>query len=601
VIRRLAGLLVAVLIAGSWTQALRAYARDDTGGTLLASVHTGAGTSGTPIAAANDGASDDGVTYGAVRHATPQLVALLRKRVKHVFVIYQENRSFDSYFGSFPGADNLASPLAQMHGFRQYDPLGNQWVTPFRITAADTADADHSRLSLLTKSDGGRMDLFVSTEEFGLIARGYSREDAQRVGLLTMAYEDCDVIPYYWEWAHNFALYDHFFQAMYGPSTPGNIEIIAAQTGLTQWARDATQQVAGNDSGPGEPVVNDSEPAFGPYGPGGAPDPLKAQYDQTYATLPLEFAGKEANQAKADSEDVKGDIRALVARGAAPIPWGWYQEGFGSKKHAFENPYIPHHNAVQYFGYIRNNHYFWQGVHSLSALFPALENGTLGDRGVIFVKGGKVNDFGFKPADKSPYVQYHFRGDDDHPGYSDSQISEAMAAEVVNAIARSRYWHDSAILITWDDSEGFYDHVPPPQFERCPDNHPCGDGPRVPALLISPFAKDHAIVGDVSDHTSFARLVETIFGLPALASLPDESRYMPEGPRDTNPDLSDLTGGFDPERLSGVKQPIPASAAIIDDVSVPPKASCATIGITPVAVPGASKPPEGFAPLTLEH
>src|SRR5262249_4571016 len=147
-------------------------------------------------------------------------------------------------------------------GFKQYDPLGNQWVTPFRISVADTADADHSRQSLITKADDGKMDLFVSTEEFGLLARGYSRDDAQRVGLLTMAFEDCDVIPYYWMYARNFALYDHFFQGMYGPSTPGNIDLIAAQTGQSQWAKHGDEQFANNLQGPGVPVINDTAPLF---------------------------------------------------------------------------------------------------------------------------------------------------------------------------------------------------------------------------------------------------------------------------------------------------------------------------------------------------
>ena len=185
------------------------------------------------------------------------MLALVRSKIKHVFVIYQENRSFDSYFGTFPGAENLSTTFAQSQGFRQYDPLGNQWVTPFRIDTPDVADANHSRPALITKSDDGRMDLFVSTEEFGLLAKGYSREDAQRVGLLTMAFEDCDTIPYLWMYAHNFALFDHFFQAMYGPSTPGNIDLIAAQTGQTQWARHADEQTASNAEGPGVPVVND--------------------------------------------------------------------------------------------------------------------------------------------------------------------------------------------------------------------------------------------------------------------------------------------------------------------------------------------------------
>jgi phospholipase C len=445
------------------------------------------------------------------------------------------------------------------------------------------------------------MDLYVATEEFGLLARGYSRDDAQRVGLLTMAHEDCNTVPFLWKYAHSFALFDHFFQAMTGPSTPGNLELVAAQTGQTQWAKDATEQVAPNGNGAGVPVVNDSEPANGPY-PGGV-KPDDTQYDQKYATVLLTLSGAQAKNAKNDSDMIREDVAALERGGHASVPWGWYQEGYADAKKSGSG-YVMHHNAVQYFGYLRNNPYYWRGVHDLRDLLPAISAGSLGDRSVIFVKGGSSNPFGWKPGDKSPYVQLHFAGDDDHPGYADSQLSESLVATVVNAIARSKYWNDSAILLTWDDSEGFYDHVSPPNFERCPDGHPCGDGPRVPAILISPYAKSTAIVPDVSDQTSLPRFLATLFDLPPLATLPDEAPYMPEGPRDTDPALSDLTGAFDPARLDGSKAPIPASdAQIPDDVvtSFPVKMSCSSLGITPVRLPGGDTPPAGFSPLLLEH
>lgn len=549
------------------------------------------------------------LVYGSPLHAqtpAPQassdeaLAALVRQKIKHVFVIYQENRSFDSYFGTFPGAENLSSTLAQTQGFKQYDPIGNQWVTPFRITAADTSDADHSRRALITKSDGGRMDLFVSTEEFGLLARNYDRDAARKIGLLTMAYEDCDTVPYLWMYAKNFVLFDHFFQAMYGPSTPGNIDLIAAQTGQTQWARDNLGMIDNFGTGPSLPVVNDVLPAFGPY-LGAAPSPPARQFDQTYATVFLTMAGKDATNAKADNDEIHDDIGALHGAGHDAIPWGWYQEGFQRENSSSPAPsYVVHHNALQYFGYLRNNPYFWRGVHDLRELLPAIEQQRLGSRGVVFIKGGYGNSLGLKPADANGYVQNTFLGDDDHPGYSDSQISQAMVATYVNAIARSKYWNDSLILILWDDSEGFYDHVPPPQFERCPDGRPCGDGPRVPAIIISPFARDQAIVHDTADHTSFAKMLAKIFDLPPLASLPDEKPFLPEGPRDMEPSLSDLLGAFDPERLSGTKLPIPASQAIVPDVAVPPKMSCSSLKIVPDLVPGSNKPPAGFAPIVVE-
>lgn len=528
----------------------------------------------------------------------PATVRLLRARIKHVFVIYQENRSFDSYFGTFPGADNLATSQAQRHGFKQYDPLGHQWVTPFRIAASDTSDANHSRPALITKADGGRMDLYVATEEFSALARGESRAEAQRMGVLTMAHEDCDTVPYLWMYARNFALFDHFFQGMYGPSTPGNIDLIAAQTGQTQWARNGKEGFARGAQGPGEPVVDDLEPPWGPY-PHGAPEPDDIQLNQTYATLFLTLAGVNASNARRDAGGVRLDGHAISALAHPAIPWGWYQEGYAQKPGPSTDAYVTHHNALQYFGYLRNNAYFWRGVHPLHALYPAIANGTLGDRSVVFVKGGYDNPLGLKPADRSAYVQRKFLGDDDHPGYSDSQISEAFVAKTVDAIARSRFWKSSVIFIFWDDSEGFYDHVPPPHFERCPDNHPCGDGPRVPAIVISPYAKAHAIVSDPADHASFAKFLGALFNLPALATLPDEAPYMPEGPRDTNPALSNLVSGFDTQRLRGVRAPIPASAAIIaDDIvnTLPPKMSCASLGITPVAIPSLGIP-HGFAAL----
>ncbi len=534
--------------------------------------------------------------------STDAVIAALRAHVKHVFVVYQENRSFDSYFGTFPGADNLASPDAQSNGYRQYDPLGQQWVTPFRITDADLSDADHSRNALITKSDNGAMDLFVSTEEFGLLGRGYSREDAQRVGLLTMAHEDCDTIPFLWKYAKTFSLYDHFFQGMFGPSTPGNIELIAAQTGQTQLARHATEQIAASNSGPGLPVVNDAPPAFGPY-PNGPPDPLQMQDDLTFATTMLTLSGKEAVQAKTDADDISDDVAQIAKLGKSPIPFGWYQEGFGKNGQA-NFSYVTHHNAMQYFGYLRENKYFWSGVHDLTEVFPAIEDGKLGDRSVVYVKGGYFNPFKWKPGNHDPQVQSNFNGDDDHPGYSDSQLSESLVAKVVNAVAHSKYWKDSAIFVIWDDSEGYYDHASPPKFERCPDGRPCGDGPRVPALLISPYAKSNGIIADMADHASFTKFLDVLYGLPPLASLPDEAPYLPLGPRDMLSSISNLVDGFDPNRLLGKTAPIDSSAAIIDDSivnSFPAKMSCATLGITPAKLPGENTVPKGFAPRTSEH
>lgn len=535
-------------------------------------------------------------THHAVHHpaAQPpapvsraQVVAGLRAHIHHVFVIYQENRSFDSYFGDFPGADNLATPEARAHGFRQYDSIGHQWITPFLLNRPDTLDADHSREALIAKANNGRMDDFVGYEEKNLVLVGdASPQYARQLGILTMGVNDCRTVPFLWMYAHRFSLYDHIFQAMYGPSTPGNIDLIAGQTGQTQAARHPQDKFRSYVTA-GEPVVNDLNPAFGPYAyPYQAKQPH--QLDQTYATLMLSMSGSSAGKVKIDADDIKDDVSELVRLNHQAIPWAWYQEGFGNGDGDDHPAYIPHHNSPQYFGYIRKNPSLWNGEHDLLDFFSMMNAHQLPARSVVFVKGGMQNPFGWKPANPSAR---NILGDDDHPGYSDSQLSESLVAKVVNTVARSPYWKDSAIIVLWDDSEGFYDHVPPPQFEPCPDQHPCGDGPRVPLILISPYARSGAIVSDPGDHVSFAKFLDVLFNLPPLASLPDEKPYLPEGPRDENPRLTDLLGGFDPARLDGARRPIPAAEAQIPDSVVnhfPPRMSCRDTGVQPVRVPGLS-------------
>ncbi len=532
------------------------------------------------------------------------LIASLRQHVKHVFIIYQENHSFDEYFGTYPGAENLSTALARSSGLRQYDPIGKQWVTPFLIDDPDIDSPGHSRAGLIAKMDGGKNDQYVARQEAESTKAGYDASDSQAMGLLSMASYDCNTIPFLWKYAHEFALYDQFFQGMTGPSTPGNIEIIAAQTGQTQWARTPADRVKPNGKGPGVPVLSSIDPAFGPY-----PEKPKppVEIPLRFATVLLTLNGTSDARAVKDTQGVQDDLTLSARSGRDPIFWSWYQEGYNYANDIAEEGYSSHRNVVQYFGYMRHNGVFWNNVHSVRELLPALRNGSLPDRSVVYIKGGSFNHFGWRPANGDAFIQKHFLGDDDHPGSDDSdrQIAESFVATFVNAIARSRYWKDSAIIVTWDDSGGFFDHVTPPQFERCPDGHPCGDGPRVPFILISPYAKSGAVVHDEGDTGSVVKFVDALFGLPALSSLPDESPYMPQGPRDGDPRLTDLSGGFDPQRLSGVASPVPASAAQIPDAAVntfPAPMSCSSLGLIPVVVPDVShSPPPGYAPRPAKY
>ncbi len=538
---------------------------------------------------------------GAVAPTAPQSVdGLLRQHIKHVFIIYQENRSFDSEFGTFPGAEGVWSPSARSHGFRQVDPVTLRRVTPFRLTDPDVYYENNARKVQLRAFDAGKMDRFVAAQGAAILQYVPNATPSQRfsVGAEAMYHIDCDTIPYLWAYAKRFTLFDNFYQALRGPSTPSNIEIVAAQNGLTQYARHARDR--GKVGHIGDPIFADDDPAFGPYNPSQLPK-LK-QINQTYANVLLTAQRRAVSKVTADTDDVREDKTVIAKLNGAAIPWRWYEEGYGGTQHV---GLVAHHVAPQYFGYVVKNHSMVSNVRDITAFYGDVAAGRLPDRGLFYLKGGSHNTLGLRPANRDPYVQKNYLGDDDHPGYTDSQISEAFVASLVSAIAKSKYWKDSAIVITWDDLGGYWDHVPPHNFETCPDGHPCGDGARVPAIVISPYAKTAAIVHDFNDQDSVIKFIETVFDLPALASLPDEKRYLPLGPRDGNALLSNLRGAFDIDRLTGKRPALSAAGAIFGDKTIhtiPAPMSCKSLGITPVPPPvGISdKPPAGFNPRPFE-
>ncbi|HEV2302632.1 MAG TPA: alkaline phosphatase family protein [Stellaceae bacterium] len=564
---------------------------------------------------------------------------LIRRHIRYVFVIYQENRSFDSYFGTFPGADGLYSrPAEKTPGFSQVllgrnGKLGT--IRPFRIGpkqfAADTDDIDHSHSRILAKMNivGGRpqMNHFALVEERKYSPFGNPSLAAKQFGELAMAYEDCDTVPLLWRYADRFVLFDHVFQLITGPSTPGNLAIIAAQSGETQWVLHPNEAFRGDgDQGMGVPVVNDADPYWGSELDNSAqkmpvnPHDIKngrlyaTQRNLTFASLPLTLRGKTlAATSKQDSNpdgdlaDVANDIAAVTRAGNPPFAFGWYEEGYDREPtdpgptdaEGTHASYITHHNGPQYFGYVANNPEMRAQLHGLADFFTAIDKRALPQSGgVFFVKGGYRNTLGLKPADPDPQVQQKFVGDDDHPGYSDAQISEALVAETVNRIAASPYWPNSAIILTWDDSEGDYDHAPPPVRTKGPDGSVVTDGPRVPLLVISPYARAHRVAHEQGDQASVVKFVDRLFGLTPLALLPDEARarrlglekfgLADLGPADAlAAGVADLSSAVDPARLAGRAKPLPAAYASIPEKLVRnlPAASglgCKALGITPV-------------------
>ncbi len=440
---------------------------------------------------------------------------------------------------------------------------------------------------------------------------------------------DCDTIPFMWSWAKNFVLFDNFRQTIVGPSTPNAIALIAGQSGETQWALHNNEgastsyantafptpigatYIASNppnaaDTNAYVPIVGDP----GPF-PGSNLDPSTAKPpynfdesatnpapDLTFATQPLSFMGRNiktiiaADQnPTADLLDVQDDIKTIAAFDPS-VNWGWYQQGFNAndasdpyepQNTATPNPtsnpglntgYVLHHNAPQYFGYLADNtQVLNNNLHGAKDFFNAVEGRTLPrDGGVFYLRGGYDNNDGLVPVDPTPAIQHAFLGNDDHPAYSDQQISEALAAKAINDIANSPYWSQSAIIITYDETDGFYDHVSPEQRSKFVDGSPLAAGPRIPTILISPYAKSGKISHHYGEHGSVIKFINELFGLVPLAVLPDEVKGREKGlatlgqanlgPSD-DPDNSvgDLLEAFDYDRLRGDKPPIPASQA----------------------------------------
>jgi phospholipase C len=650
--------------------------------------------------------------------------ALLRRQIKYVFVLFQENRSFDHYFGTYPGANGL---FASFPGADPADPMqqaANQggsfrqtiWntdgsfgtLTPFlspRILRApdgrlvklypeDMASVDHSHQGMLRSLHfdiatrrHAKNDAFVADME-GLAYRGDDSLPAslvmksgapvmgkpslalKQMGEIMLAHVDCDTIPFLWQLADRFTLMDNFHQTTIGPSTPNAIAMIAGQTGETQWA--LHPDTTGAHLGDGELIPNatDSAPFAGstsditpgakpPYGPdlqafgppATAPAPLApiagatlkavrlkgtpgaynatpqthAQPPLTFASLPLAFMGNQIGTVtKADENpardlaDVQNDIAVVATQ--APVAWGWYQQGYGAEPFdgkatinlepgATAHPsYIVHHNGPQYFGYIGDNPAELAHMHSLAQFRADLAAHALPKGGgVFYVRGGYYNNDALQTLDPNPDVRATFAGNDDHPGYSDSQISEAMIADSVNAIAASPYWPHSAIIITYDETDGLYDHVPERVRSWGPDGMPLTGGPRIPTIVVSPFSAAHAISHVYSEHSSVIKFIDALFGLAPLADLPDEASARalqkikaPDGtpqrdlgPADDKVTMGDMFEVFDSDRLRGAAPPLSPDYATIPDVTGLPHAGgagCKALNIIPTDYPHGLKP-----------
>ncbi len=573
-----------------------------------------------------------------------QKLALLRQHIKYVFVLFQENRSFDFYFGTYPGAHGLYSqPAAETPGLTQ--PIVNTDGTVGTISAfnipltvtdangktvpiypADTDSVNHSHTAYETKIDvqGGvtKNDGYAITEEGVTLTNGVPSKvptlAQKQMGELVMGHIDCNTAPVMWNYADRFTLFDDFHQTVLSASTPNAIAMVAGQSGETQWVKHPEQSTKafGAIGGNGVPVVSDGDPFWGSQldatgsGQPANPPSAKPEVNLTFASLPLSFMGSQIqstvqtdSQPQTDLTDVEKDIAEIAGNGVKPTNWGWFQQGYD---HEFDDKtatashadYIAHHNGPQYFGYVSNNPAVTSHLHGLSDFAIAMTNKLLpADGGVLYVRGGYNNIQGLTPVDPNPKLATVFNGSDDHPGYSDLQISNALVADEVNLIASSPYWPESAIIITYDETDGEYDHAPEIIRSYDPFGEPLDQGPRIPTIVISPYGVVHGISHEAAEHSSIIKFINQIYGLEPLADLPDEKQARKDGltmfgqaylgPADSGVSgVGNLFSAFDNNRLLGTAPVIPASYAEVPEnlVNALPQLNnngCAVLNIQP--------------------
>jgi len=483
--------------------------------------------------------------------------------IKHVIVIFQENVSFDHYFATYPFASNktagepkffaagntpsvnglLTGPAAAPNN-PTLNVGGIGTVQPFRLgrNQATTCDEDHNYTDEQAAYHAGQMDLVV--QKLSSAATNCAPDKST-----VMGYFDGNTVTALWNYAQYFAMSDNSFGTTYGPSTPGALNLVAGNThgvtgptltgfgpvpGINQStgaSGTATVTVAGSDTngntGAGS-VVGDPRPF------GDICNPLGS------------------NQVKLDSPGKNvGDLL-----NAAGITWGWFQGGFGhcnsvhmASDGSVKQDYIGHHEPFQYFASTQNPTHLPPSSASMVGSTDQARHQY--DLDALFrissVSGASSRTYdilGFQPNVHLPAVTFLKAPGfmDGHAQYSDPLLEQHFLVQVINTVMTSKYWKDTAIIIAYDDSDGWYDHVYGPLANasnlsalpassdaltgsgQCGAPLPgavlgrCGYGPRLPLLVVSRFARTNFVDHAVTDQSSILRLIEDNFGLGRLDS-----------------------------------------------------------------------------------
>ena len=451
--------------------------------------------------------------------------------IKHLVVIFGENVSFDHYFGTYPYAANsdgtkfTAKPgTPTVNGLytkiTKSGPTGPllssnpNLYDPQRLTHAQalTSDMNHGYGPEQKAVDGGKMDQFVQNTESATPAAGCGA--AYCPPGIVMDYYDGNTTTALWNYAQNYAMSDNNWDTTFGPSTPGALNVVSGDTG------NASALTPAWSATPNQPATSS---AINDGSMNGDVDPYYDQCsDNSHTTT--------GALAKLTGQNI-GDLL-----NASHVTWGWFQGGFAPTSAnsggavcgathnniagATDTDYSPHHNPFQYYASTANpTHaapsspgeigYTDQANHQydLSLFADALSG-----------KGGA----------QLPSVSYLKAAEyqDGHPGYSDPLDEQTFLVNEINAVETSKYWASTAIVVTYDDSDGWYDHVAPKIVNGSNDpaddaaictsvttvlagqNDRCGYSQRLPFVVVSPWTRQNYVSGNNTNTASVVKFIE---------------------------------------------------------------------------------------------
>lgn len=449
--------------------------------------------------------------------------------IEHLVIVFQENVSFDHYFGTYPNAVNLPgepafhakpgtptvngfSPALLSHNPNLNPMNGSGASNPFRLdrSQAVTSDQDHDYDAEQKAFNMGAMDLFplyVGTPGPPPSGGGITSTTG-----LNMGYYDGNTVTALWNYAQHFAMSDNSFSTTFGPSTPGALNLVSGQTNGVVATKNGTGDEV--DGGNGSLTVV------------GDPDPL-GDVCSNPTRNQVQMAGRNI-----------GDLL-----NSAGVSWGSFMGGFelaavnpnlttGCKRSSaglagVTKDYIPHHAWFQYYASTANpNHTRPSSIAEIGHSGPANHEYDLHD----FYAAVSAGNFPAVSFIKAAAYQ------DGHAGYSDPLDEQTFLVNLVNFLQQQKTWKSTAIVVMYDDSDGWYDHqmgsivntssgtadfltgpgtcgnpttaLPGVDPANTHALGRCGYGPRQPLLVISPWSKTNCVDHTVTDLTSVLRFIE---------------------------------------------------------------------------------------------